>query len=132
MTLRIGQPAPDFLFETAPGRQITLRKVQGRAVRLVFWNSTSRPSLDAVRQAQSAAQKSGAPIVLAINDGESPEAVKRAVDANGLSVTVVTDPRRRITSAYGVSVWPTTVLIDAAGLVRSLQYGLQPSADHHV
>ena len=129
LTLRIGQPAPDFLFEAAPGRQLTLRKIQGRPVCLVFWNSTSQPSLDAVLQAQSTAQKSGVPIVLAINDGESPEVVKRTAGANGLSVTVVTDPQRRITSAYGVTVWPTVVLIDENGLVRSMRYGLQFRAE---
>jgi peroxiredoxin len=55
--------------------------------------------------------------------------VKRTAGANGLSVTVVTDPQRRITSAYGVTVWPTVVLIDENGLVRSMQYGLQFRAE---
>ncbi len=131
LNLRIGQPAPDFLFEAAPGRQLTLHKLEGRPVWLVFWNSSSKPSLDAVREAQDASRKGGAPVVLAVNDGESPQVAKRAAGANGLSVTVVTDPQRRITAAYGVNVWPTTVLIDENGSVRSMQYGHRAEGDHH-
>jgi peroxiredoxin len=130
LTLRIGQPAPDFLFEAAPGRQLTLHKLVGRRVCLAFWNSSSKPSLDAVRMAQDDASKSGAPIVLAVNDGESPEAARRAAGANGISATVVIDPQRRITSAYGVNVWPTTVLIGESGAVQSIQYGLQTNGGH--
>jgi peroxiredoxin len=140
LTLRIGQPAPDFLFELAPHRQLTLRKLAGRPVVLVFWRSASKPSLEAVRDAaggagtKAAAGRSGRPaaVVLAINDGDSPEAAKRAATEAGPAATFVPDPKRRISSAYGVSVWPTTVRIDAAGLVREMQYGRQAGGSRHV
>ena len=52
--VRVGQLPPNFLFEHAPGRELTLRKLAGRAVTLVFWNSSSRQSVEAVRDAEKA------------------------------------------------------------------------------
>jgi hypothetical protein len=62
-------------------------------------------------------------VVLAVNDGESDEAARKAAAQNKLSATVVTDPARTISSAYGVSVWPTVVTIDERGLVSGIRYG---------
>lgn len=125
LSLRIGRPAPNFLFELAPGRGLTLRKLVGRAVVLVFWKSSSKPSLQAVRDLQKTTGKAGGqgPVVLAINDGEAPELVQKVAAENGLSAIVVPDPQREISAAYGVSIWPTTVFIDAFGLVRKIRYG---------
>jgi peroxiredoxin len=123
--VRIGQPPPDFIFQHAPGREITLRKLAGRPVTLVFWKSSSRASLAAVQAQQQARSNGGQdyPVLLAINDGESDDSARRAAAENKLSVTVVTDPTHAISAAYGVSVWPTVVLIDERGLVSGIRYG---------
>ncbi len=92
--LRIGQPVPNFLFESAANEQLTLRKLVGRPCALVFWKSSLKPSIDAVRDLQNAAGKSGtsSPVILAINDGETADVAKKAASDNGLTVTLVTDP----------------------------------------
>ncbi len=125
LSLRIGRPAPNFLFELAPGRGLTLRKLVGRPVVLVFWKSSSKPSLQGARDLQKPAGRVGgqAPVVLATNDGEAPELVQKVAAENGLSAIVVPDPQREISAAYGVSIWPTIVSIDAFGLVREIRYG---------
>ena len=125
LSLRIARPAPNFLFELAPGRGLTLRKLEGRPVVLVFWKSSSKPSLQAARDLQKPTGQAGGqePVVLAINDGEAPELVKKVAAENGLSAIVVPDPQRQISAAYGVSIWPTIVFIDAFGLVRGIRYG---------
>jgi peroxiredoxin len=124
LNLRIGRQAPNFLFELAAGHGLTLRKV-ARPVILVFWKSASKPSMEAVRDLQNATGKVAGqgPVVLAINDGEAPELAKKVAAENGLSATLVTDPERMISLAYGVNLWPTIVLIDAFGLVRGIRYG---------
>jgi peroxiredoxin len=132
LNLRIGGPPPDFVFEIAPGRRLTLRKLAGRPVVLCFGKSASATCHEAVRDAGKASQKAGRPVVLAINDGEAPVSAKQAAAAHPLEATVVADPQRRISSAYGVEIWPTTVFIDAAGLVRSIQYGRQERGGGHV
>jgi len=125
LSVRIGQSPPNFIFVHAPGREITLRKLIGRPVVLVFWKSFSKPSLEAVRDLQRSSGRAGAeePVVLAINDGEATELARKIAAENGLSATLVTDPERQISRAYGVSIWPTTVFVDALGVVRDIRYG---------
>jgi len=124
LSVRIGQAPPNFLFEYAPGRELTLRKLVGRPVVLVFWKSTSKPSLETVRDLQKTSGRAGGqgPVVLAINDGEAPELVKKVAAENGLSAIVVIDPERQFSLAYGVNLWPTAVFIDARGLVHDIRY----------
>jgi peroxiredoxin len=125
LSLRIGRSAPNFLFELAPGRGVTLRKIAGRPVILVFWKSASKASLQAALDLQKASGKTAGqgPILLAINDGEAHELARRVARENGLTAALVPDPRRNISLAYGVNIWPTIVFIDASGLVRSIRYG---------
>jgi peroxiredoxin len=124
LRVRIGRRPPDFVFEYAPGRGLTLRKLIGRPVILVFWKHASRPSIEAVRDlANTARGTPRQPIVLAINDGEPAELAKYVAAENGLASTLVTDPQRHISLAYGVNIWPTTVFIDEAGLVSEIRYG---------
>jgi hypothetical protein len=118
---RIGHPPPNFLFEVAPDSELTLRKLVGRAVAIVFWRSASKASIDAVRDAQAnIAQKQ---LVLAVNGGDPRDVVRETALAEKLSAVIVADPRRQITRAYGISVWPTTLSIDAHGVLRSIRYG---------
>jgi peroxiredoxin len=122
--LRIGQPPPNFLFDYAAGQQLTLRKLAQRSVVLVFWTSSSKPSLEAVRDLQHTMESTRpSPQVLAVNDGEPAELARRVAAENRLSATLVTDPERRISLAYGVTVWPTIVFIDPSGLVRGIHQG---------
>ncbi len=129
--VRIGQPPPNFLFEHAPGRELTLRKVAGRPVKIVFWRGSSKPSIDAVRTLQPAGGEYAveAPVILAVNDGETAEQARAAAAAYGIAATVVPDPERKISTAYGVNIWPTIVSVDESGLVSGINYGR--TGDYH-
>jgi Peroxiredoxin len=129
---RIGQRAPNFLFEYAAGQELTLRKIAGRPATLVFWRLSSAASIDAVRAA--IASKSGAgvkPLVFAINDGDDPEIARRIAREAGQEVIVVTDPAREISTAYGITMWPTTISLDEGGVVRKIQYGRVSGGKSH-
>jgi hypothetical protein len=53
--------------------------------------------------------------------------VARAVAAeSGLTAILVTDPKREIGLAYGVTLWPTIVMLDASGMVAGIRYGYVP------
>jgi peroxiredoxin len=122
---RIGQPPPNFMFSHAAGSDLTLRKLIGRPVILVFWRSASAPSIEAVR-AVSTSPPHGAwrkAVVLAVNDGESREIAEKAAAAANITAAVVSDPARTISSAYGISAWPTIVYLDARGVVREVRQG---------
>src|SRR4029079_7227945 len=109
---------------------LTLRKIAGKPTVMVFWRSGSAASIDAVREWQRNGLRVGKrnSVVLAINDGDSPEMAKRVAAENGLTATVVPDPDRRISRAYGGIVWPTIVQVDERGLVTTVTQG-HPATD---
>jgi peroxiredoxin len=131
LNLRNGQPAPNFLFEFAPGHEIPLRKLAGQPVVLVFWKSSVKPSIQAILDLQAAASKAKAPspLVLAINDGEDPKLASSAAAQNGFTSIVVTDPDRKISVAYGVVLLPTIITLGSSGAVTGIKYGYAPG-DH--
>jgi hypothetical protein len=105
LSLRVGQRAPDIIFEYEPGRHLTLRKIAGQPVVMLFFKSTSKPSLDTLRNLQRAFApfEGDAPVFIAINDGESPEFAKGMAAGDDCSgMTVVPDPNRAISRAYGI------------------------------
>ena len=120
LAARIGQPAPNFLFEYASGHQLPLSKLRGRPVVLVFWRSSSPPSLEAVRELRGADPNA---VVLAINDGEPVEVARRTAKKNKFTATLVPDPGRDIATAYGVNLWPTIVTVDAGGRIANFRFG---------
>ena len=126
LPLSVGQRAPNFLFGYAPDGELTLRKLMGRQVALVFWKSSSKPSLETVIDLQRIFAVAGAqgPVVLAINGGEDPALAKRTAAENEISAVVVPDPKRQITLAYGVTIWPTAIFLDTYGIVEEIRYGL--------
>jgi hypothetical protein len=127
LNARIGQPAPNFLFEYVSGREMPLAKLFGQPIILVFWRSSVKASIQAVRALQASVAKTKSPaIVMAVNDGEDP-GVARAVAAEaGLTAILVTDPKREISLGYGVSLWPTIVSVDSGGAIAGIKYGYVP------
>lgn len=121
--LRIGQLPPNFLFEHSPGHEVTLRKITGRPVDVVFWRASSSQSIEMIRDLSLGSKASQSPMVLAVNDGDAPDVARRAVAENGVTAIVVIDPARSIARAYGIDTWPTSVSIDALGLVRAVRNG---------
>ena len=122
--VRIGHAPPNFVFSHARASDLTLRKLAGRPVIAVFWRSTAWASIEAVRDMTTTPPRSwSGAVVLAINDGESREVAEKAAANARLTATVVPDPTRSISRAYGVAAWPTLVFLDARGLVREVQHG---------
>ncbi|MGC2326608.1 MAG: TlpA disulfide reductase family protein, partial [Candidatus Sulfotelmatobacter sp.] len=127
LNARIGQLAPNFLFEYASGREVVLAKLFGQQIILVFWRSSVKPSILAIRDLQADAAKSKSPaIIMAVNDGEDPSVARGVAAEDGLTAILVTDPKREISLGYGVSLWPTIVFIDKSGAIAGIKYGHVP------
>lgn len=120
--VRVGQIPPNFLF-SAGGSDLTLRKLAGRAVTLVFLNSASRPSVELLREISTA---SGSGIVLGVSHG-APAGAAKSAPWEGIEATMVDDSSGRISKAYGITVWPTVVHIDEAGVTRQTSHGRTPA-----
>ena len=128
LAVQPGEPAPDFLFEYTPGRELALRRLRGRPVLLHFWTSWSKPHLKELHHLQKLYNKSTERrlTILAINDGENPKQAQEVFSRNGFTFHLITDTNRQISQLYGVNCWPTTVLLDENGFVKSIQLGLTP------
>ncbi len=123
LSLRVGQRAPNIVFEYEPGHQLTLRKL-GRAAALVF-GKESQQFLDTLGNLHKTFDVLGeqAPVLLAIVSGGTPEAANALAAANRLSAIVVPDPERAITLAYSVTSFPTTLLLDPSGVIKEIRFG---------
>jgi thiol-disulfide isomerase/thioredoxin len=62
-------------------------------------------------------------VVLAVNLKESEPAITRFVQRTGLDLPVLRDADGAMARAWGVSVYPSTVLIDAQGRANSVVRG---------
>jgi peroxiredoxin len=95
-------------------------------VLLVFWKSWSTPCIRELRRLQRLHDQTGqqGPVILAINDGEDPRRIAEIRREHEFTFKLIADPRRRISRRYGVHCWPTTVSIDACGLVERVHFGM--------
>jgi peroxiredoxin len=125
LSVKIGRPAPNLLVPLASGALTTLGKMAGRPIILHFCASWSKASLQSAQDLQKSVSKGAGqgPILLIILDGDTQASAKKVCGDYGLTATVVPDAQGTVSRAYGVSVWPTTVFLDAAGAVRSIRYG---------
>ena len=60
----------------------------------------------------------GDPLVIGINVRETASRVRRYVESTGLGFPVVLDPQAELAKRYGVTAFPTTLLIGPDGRIR--------------
>ncbi|MDP3827149.1 MAG: TlpA disulfide reductase family protein, partial [Polaromonas sp.] len=94
------------------GKTWRLSDLRGRAVLLNFWASWCEPCRAEMPTLQQIADFYGSDklLVLAINFKEHPTRALQFAASTGLSLPVLLDPQGQTTRAWGVKVFPTTVL----------------------
>jgi peroxiredoxin len=124
-SVRIGRPLPNFLLGQSPGNELTFRKLSGRPAVVVFWKSSSQPSIETVLDLQKAFADTASekPALLAICDGDPVDTARHAAAQHGITALLVPDPDRDIAQACGITMWPTTIFVDSVGLVSNVRYG---------
>ena len=106
------------------GQPWSLPSLRGKAVLLNFWASWCEPCRAEMPALQALAAREQAQLaVLTINLKESPEAIARFVQISGLSLPVLRDPQGDTARAWGVRIYPSTVLIDRDGVPRATVRG---------
>ena len=113
------QAAPALDLTDLQGQRWTAETLKGRAVVLNFWATWCAPCKEELPSLQTLHELGGGkPVVLAINVRETSSHVRRYLAATGLSLPVVLDPQAELAKRYGVSVYPTTLLIAPDGQIR--------------
>lgn len=124
-------PAPDFTLVDQYGEEHTLSEYRGKTVFLNFWATWCGPCQSEMPEIQSLYESYGSNgedlIVLGVanpSSAENPRAVDGSIDEvsgflsdNGYTFPVVMDTTGDVLSAYGISAFPTTFMIDTEGNV---------------
>jgi peroxiredoxin len=130
---RVGQTAPLFEARTLAGDTLRLADLRGRYVLLEFWGTWCAPCVayaPDLAAAYARYPRDRFEIVGVASDEAS--AVRQFVEDEGLGWPQIVEPsgERAVTSLYGVSGYPTTLLLDPEGTViyRGLGYGPRSAA----
>ena len=116
--------APQAAGFDAAGKALPLTSLRGQAVVINFWANWCEPCREEMPSlAQLARAHSGNLRVLAVNYKESPAAVAQFAATTGLDLPTLRDPDGALARAWGIRVFPSTVLIGADGQVRSVVRG---------
>ena len=119
-----GRAVPPLAATDLQGQPWELAALRGRAVLINFWATWCAPCKEEMPTLQTLAELEGERLaVLAVNVREPLPRVRRYVQSAGLTLTVLPDPRGDITRDWGMTVFPSTVLIDASGRPRQVITG---------
>ncbi|CAN5893032.1 hypothetical protein BH11PSE8_BH11PSE8_32360 [soil metagenome] len=107
------------------GKPWSLAALKGRPVMLNFWASWCEPcraEMPSLELLQTRHERDGL-VVLAVNYQEAAPAIKRFLEVLPFSLPILRDPEGAVTAAWTPRVFPTTVLIDRAGVPRQQVLG---------
>jgi thiol-disulfide isomerase/thioredoxin len=118
-------PTPALDASDLQGERVRLSDFQGRAVLLNFWATWCPPCRAEMPSLQALSDWWGEDqlVVLALNHREAGRTARRFMAAAGLKLPVLLDPLGEMTQAWGVRVFPSTVLIDRQGRARQVVRG---------
>jgi cytochrome c biogenesis protein CcmG/thiol:disulfide interchange protein DsbE len=121
----LGQLAFDFSLDDTSGQRIKLSDLRGHPVVINFWASWCPPCRQELPALQSAYQRfhDQGVILLGVNVRESAEAVQNFAPQFGLTFPLLLDQDGAVSERYQVRGTPTTVFLDAEGIVRARHVG---------
>jgi len=123
----LGSPAPDFTLKTLAGGTASLSDYTRRPLLLNFWASWCTPCRGEMCDIIAAyhAHHAAGLEVLAINltDQERMKDVRKFVDELQLPFPVLLDEKGKVRKGYALRGVPTSVFIDARGVVRLVNPG---------
>ena len=125
-----GQMAPRFFIEPSAGEWLELGHLHGRRVVVTFIQAWARPCVAQLRRLerlQERFRQSGVTTVALVDDA-SPEAARAFARDHRLSFTVSADPDGAVARSFGISAWPTTVMIDEEGRITDVEVGADGGA----
>lgn len=128
--------APDFAFTSLQGERLSLEELRGKVVVLDFWGTWCRPCVDSVPSLRSMHKKySKDPsfVLIGISSDSDEDVWKEFTERNKMVWPQYRDRDRRIHRAFGISAFPTYIVIDHEGIVQFKSVGAswELSADLH-
>lgn len=115
----------------AAGSRLVLSALRGHPVVVNFWGSWCAPcraEMPLLVKAWHAYAARGV-MVVGLDVDDTPGEARRFLNEYGVDYPIVTVPDDRLPRAYGVIGLPTTVFVDASGMIRARQLGGFVGAD---
>jgi thiol-disulfide isomerase/thioredoxin len=114
------QPTPPLRLPAWEGPAFDLASARGQVVLLNFWASWCEPCRAEMPSLELLAQRHAADgvQVITVNHRETDRALQRFVQELQFSLPVLRDMDGTASRAFGVRIWPTTVVVGRNGRVR--------------
>ena len=140
--LEVGQTAPGFSLPDADGNTVRLADFKGRAVIVYFYPAASTPGCtkQACTFRDSLAELNGAGIDVVGISPDKPEKLAKFRNAEALTFPLLSDPERKVLTAWGTfgekkmygktvqGVIRSTFLVDEKGKIALAQYNVKAAA----
>lgn len=117
------EAAPPFTLKSLDGEEISLASLAGRPVVLNFWATWCAPCRVEIPSFSRYARNHPDVVVLGIVADGPASKVRRVAADLGVDYPVLLGDRATL-AAYGVQVFPTTVIVDRDGRVSTAHTGL--------
>jgi len=121
ISIPLGEKAPDFSLKTIDGVILTPVDFKDKILILLFWRPNQQRSLDALKDVNEVVEKyrkRNVEAITIIEESESVEDAKKILQGNEIKLPLTVDNERVAYGDYGVRVHPTTVIIDAKGILK--------------
>jgi peroxiredoxin len=126
---KVGQPAPNFQLKNLDGESVSLKDLKGKPVLLNFWSTRCNPCVREMPFLQEIYDEwsSKGLILLAINIGDGPSAIKGFLQDHNLALPVLLDIEGTLAQRYNIIGIPTTFFIDTDGVIQEKIIGAFPN-----
>ncbi len=123
VAIRFNQPPPDFTFSDASGEPQRLSSLRGKPVVINFWTSWCHACIDEMPAFQQLQKTYGERVAFITLSNEPAGTASTYLAKHNLRLPLLEDPARSIFSAYSITVYPVTIVLDALGRVSYVSVG---------
>ena len=119
--------APDFVLQSASGKNVRLSELKGRIVMLNFWATWCGPCAEEIPHLNEL-HESLDPYdfeLLGINLDEDQSKAMHLANKLEVNFPVLFDTEKDVSKSFDIKAMPTTIIIDRAGKIRHVNRGFK-------
>ena len=125
----LGKQAGDVSLPLLAGGQFNLSAEKGKVIVLDFWATWCGPCVKALPEliAEIATLPADKVRLIGVNQAESPEVVRKFIEARGWKLDVALDARQTAGKQFGADSLPLTVVVGPDGRIAWVKSGYSPA-----